>query len=221
MQSMFQCRNDIKGGASWQNPAVDHMMRNALSTSTRSYVCLVTPEYQAVYHRHFNSVELSMHSAFLSKFASFVPGNRHGLSESSHMERRHRLRELEQAEGGNSNIMQPTPQNFPLRSQISALSLVERAAGESRSRVEAQDHAALFRLPKELLLIIYKEVIGDRVLHILRRKGPKLGHAVCRFSQENASCSQCRGMKMPTGLYQSSGTGSGDLIPLLQCCRKM
>lgn len=85
-----------------------------------------------------------------------------------------------------------------------------------------QAQSRLFCLPEEILLNIYECVIGNRVLHIVRRRG-KLGHTSCKSTGEPDVCKEakCRGFKLPTGLYVLSGNGSGDLIQLLQTCRKV
>jgi hypothetical protein len=85
-----------------------------------------------------------------------------------------------------------------------------------------QIQSPLLNLPKEVLLMIYERVVGIRVLHIVRRRD-KLGHTLCISTGEPDDCKEakCRGLKLPTGLYARSGHGSGDLIQLLQTCRKV
>ena len=89
-------------------------------------------------------------------------------------------------------------------------------------KLDEQPQSLLFRLPEELLLMIYKGVIGSGLLHIVRRQR-KLGHILCQGSRDMDECMehQCRGLKLPTGTYAQRGLGNGDLIQLLQTCRKM
>ena len=89
-------------------------------------------------------------------------------------------------------------------------------------KANEQTQSLLFRLPEELLLMIYEEVVGNRLLHIVRRQR-KLGHIFCNESGDADECKehQCRGLKLPTGTYAQRGLGNGDLIQLLQTCRKM
>jgi hypothetical protein len=90
------------------------------------------------------------------------------------------------------------------------------------SKTDGQTQSPLFKLPEEILLLIYKEVIGNRLLHIVRRQ-QDLGHVLCKGSGDPDDCieNQCRGIKSPTGPYTETGPGSGDIIQLLQTCRKM
>jgi hypothetical protein len=90
--------------------------------------------------------------------------------------------------------------------------------------LDEQTQSALFKLPEELLLLIYEEVIGRRTFHIVRRSH-RLGHTTCHYntpgSQEECKEGGCRGLKVPSGLHIESGPGHGGLIQLLQTCRKM
>jgi hypothetical protein len=90
------------------------------------------------------------------------------------------------------------------------------------TKANEQTQSPLFRLPEELLLMIYKEVVGNRLLHIVRRQR-KLGHIFCNGSGDADECKeqQCRGLKLPTGTYAQTGFRNEDLIQLLQTCRKM
>jgi len=87
-----------------------------------------------------------------------------------------------------------------------------------------QTQSPLFKLPEELLLQIYEEVIGNRTFHIVRRSH-KLGHTTCHYNtpgcQEQCKEGGCRGLKVPSGLHVEAGPGHGGLIQLLQTCRKM
>lgn len=90
------------------------------------------------------------------------------------------------------------------------------------SRADEQTKSPLFKLPEELRLMIYKEVVGNRLLHIVRRQR-KLGHVPCNGNGGADDCkeNQCRGLKLPTGTYAQTGPGRGDLVQLLQTCRNM
>jgi hypothetical protein len=89
-------------------------------------------------------------------------------------------------------------------------------------RTDEQTQSLLFTLPKEILLLIYKEVVGNRHIHIIRRPH-QLGHTICKTNGDPDGCreEQCRGLKLPTGKYAQTGSGNNDLIQLLQTCRKM
>jgi hypothetical protein len=90
-----------------------------------------------------------------------------------------------------------------------------------------QAQSPLFKLPEELLLLIYEHVIGYNLFHIVRRtKQLQLGHVPCKNnlprSQEECKENECRGFKIPTGLHvRPAGPGHGSLIQLLQTCRKV
>jgi len=90
---------------------------------------------------------------------------------------------------------------------------------ESNIWTADQEQSALFKLPKELRQSIYKQVIGNSVLHIVRRPD-KLGHKRCKTNGEPDDClsTRCRGFKLDTGLY--IGCDDGNLLQLLQSCRK-
>jgi hypothetical protein len=94
------------------------------------------------------------------------------------------------------------------------------------NQLNEQTQSPLFKLPEELLLAIYEEVIGRNLLHIVRRTNQfQLGHIVCKTnvprSQEACVENKCRGLKLPTGVHAKTGRGDGGLIQLLQSCRKM
>lgn len=97
---------------------------------------------------------------------------------------------------------------------------------ESRSdqcpQTEEQNQSLLFTLPDEILLMIYKEVVGNKLIHIVRRHH-KLGHTICQTTGDPDECreDQCRGLKLPTGAYAQTGESNGDSISFLQTCRKM
>ena len=90
-----------------------------------------------------------------------------------------------------------------------------------------QTECLLLNLPQEVRCMIYREVIGDNMFHIVRRNNNfRLGHIPCDAahprSQEDCKESQCRGFKLPTGLHaRENGHGHGGLIQLLQTCRKV
>jgi len=90
-----------------------------------------------------------------------------------------------------------------------------------------QTQSPLFKLPEELLLLIYEHVIGYNLFHIVRKtKQFQLGHVPCKNnlprSQEECKENECRGFKIPTGLHvRPAGPGHGSLIQLLQTCRKV
>lgn len=83
-----------------------------------------------------------------------------------------------------------------------------------------QNTSWLFNLPKEVRLMIYEEVLGGMVFHIVRRKD-KLGHKLCKGSGDPEQCisNHCRGFKIQSGVH--AGRGNGGLIQTLQTCRKV
>jgi hypothetical protein len=103
------------------------------------------------------------------------------------------------------------------------LSLVSSSSDEDVRQslyTDQQNTSWLFNLPKEVRLMIYEEVVGGMVLHIVRRKN-KLGHKLCKGSGDPEKCisDHCRGFKIQSGVH--AGRGSGGLIQMLQSCRKM
>jgi len=87
-----------------------------------------------------------------------------------------------------------------------------------------QTQSPLLNLPPEVLLSIYKEVLGMNTIHIVRRKD-KLGHTICKINEQQSheACkhAQCRGLKLQAGVHVKAGPGYSSLLPLLQTCRKM
>jgi hypothetical protein len=103
------------------------------------------------------------------------------------------------------------------------LSLVSLSCDEDVRQslnTDQQNASWLFTLPREVRLMIYEEVLGGMVLHIVRRKN-KLGHKRCKGCGEPEKCisDQCRGFKIRSGIH--AGRGNGGLIQILQSCRKM
>jgi hypothetical protein len=86
--------------------------------------------------------------------------------------------------------------------------------------IEQQSASLLFTLPKEVRLMIYEQVLGGMVLHIIRREN-KLGHKLCKTSGDPDQCAMvhCRGFKIPSGLH--IGRGNGEIIQILQSCRRV
>ena len=89
-------------------------------------------------------------------------------------------------------------------------------------KTDKQTQSLLFTLPEEILILICKEVVGNKPFHIVRRQR-KLGSAICNTSGDPGECreNQCRGLKLPTGTYAHTGLGHGGLIQLLQTCRRL
>ncbi|CZR57230.1 uncharacterized protein PAC_07120 [Phialocephala subalpina] len=91
---------------------------------------------------------------------------------------------------------------------------------------EERDHtrSPLFKLPREILFLIYEQVIGDTILHIVRRSNG-LAHAMCcnnsSGSQEDCRDFKCRGTKLPNGVCMPNGRSHTGILPLLQTCRKI
>ena len=89
-------------------------------------------------------------------------------------------------------------------------------------RADKQTQSLLFTLPGGILLMIYKEILGDRMVHIMRRQR-KLGHTICESMGDFEECreEQCRGLKLPSGTYVHTGEANGNSVQLLQTCRRM
>lgn len=87
-------------------------------------------------------------------------------------------------------------------------------------KVDQQTASWLFKLPKEVRLMIYEEVLGGMIIHIVRRK-TRLGHKLCKGNGDPQQCisDHCRGFKVQSGVH--AGRGGGGLIQILQSCRKM
>jgi hypothetical protein len=124
-----------------------------------------------------------------------------------------------------SNGYQPVQECPPLRRERCLTPPPFGKAILQPSQFNAQTQSPLFKLPEELLILIYEEVIGSNLFHIVRRTNQlQLGHTVCKSnlprSQEDCKENECRGLKIPTGLHVKSGPGNGGLIQLLQTCRK-
>jgi hypothetical protein len=85
---------------------------------------------------------------------------------------------------------------------------------------DQQPASLLFKLPKEVRLMIYEEVLGGKIFHIVKRKN-KLGHKLCKGSGNPERCisDHCRGLKIQSGIH--AGRGDGGLIQILQSCREM
>jgi len=100
------------------------------------------------------------------------------------------------------------------------------ATGTDSPDRHPQIQSPLFHLlPDELRLMIYSQVLGNQVLHIIRRH-QKLGHTLCKNPDGSFDAcreAQCRGRKMPTGEHEAtvSSPGHGGMIQLLQTCRRI
>ena len=62
---------------------------------------------------------------------------------------------------------------FPLRSQMMA------SKSPRRGELDSKDCLLLSRLPLEVRILIYQEVLGGHMLHIIMRKGWEIGHLRC------------------------------------------
>lgn len=110
---------------------------------------------------------------------------------------------------------------LPPRKRTLSVSSSYRAENARQTLLTEQQTASLlFKLPKELRLMIYEHVLGGMVLHIVRRKA-KLGHTLCKTRADPEQCTldRCRGYKIPSGFH--TGRGNGQLVQILQTCRKV
>jgi hypothetical protein len=83
----------------------------------------------------------------------------------------------------------------------------------------SQDQSWFFsRLPKDIRLLIYEQVLGERVLHIVRRR-TKLGNMLCKAAPGHICTAECRGIKLESGI--TAGSGDGGYSQILQTCRMM
>lgn len=94
------------------------------------------------------------------------------------------------------------------------------------SQMNEQSQSPLFKFPENILLLIYEEVLGHNLFHVVRRTTRfQLGHVLCKMNtprkQEECHEHECRGMKVPSGVHVKTGPGNGGFIQLLQSCRKM
>jgi hypothetical protein len=103
------------------------------------------------------------------------------------------------------------------------LSLVSSCYDEDiRQPLHTNQQTALFfyKLPREVRLMIYEELLGGMIFHIVRRR-EKLGHKLCKGSGDPEQCisEYCRGYKVQSGFH--AGRGNGGLIQILQSCREL
>lgn len=86
--------------------------------------------------------------------------------------------------------------------------------------IKQQNASLLFALPKELRLIIYENLLGGMVFHIVKRR-TKLGHTLCKERGDPEQCilNLCRGYKIQSGVH--TGRAHGELIQILQTCRRV
>lgn len=78
-------------------------------------------------------------------------------------------------------------------------------------------------LPEEVLLEIYRYVLGRNVIHIVRRSR-SLSHATCQsesMDQDECRGLKCRGTKLPNGVSLHEGKNNDGFVALLQTCRKV
>lgn len=87
-----------------------------------------------------------------------------------------------------------------------------------------QIQSPLFNLPAGVLLLIYEQVIGKNIIHIVRRS-QTLSHATCKTEtpgdQDECRAMKCRGTKLPNGVCVPDKKSHDNFISLLQTCRKM
>lgn len=110
---------------------------------------------------------------------------------------------------------------LPRRQRTLSIPPFEHEKGtENLGMTYNQSESWLFKLPKNVRSQIYSNVLGNRVLHIVRRH-TKLGHKSCSTDASPEACllAQCRGSKTEYGIYRDSG--DGNLVQILQTCRKM
>ncbi len=117
---------------------------------------------------------------------------------------------------------QPPPIFEPLPPRAHCLT-PSPSAPDSSYHQQAQ--SILLNLPPELLSQIYREVLGDSLLHIVRRKA-RLGHRLCKIRtpgrQGECMESECRGLKIPSGWHVKPSCETDErVIGLLQTCRKV
>lgn len=92
-------------------------------------------------------------------------------------------------------------------------------------KTHSQIQAILFRqMPIEVRRLIYEEVLGGEVLHILRKRR-KLGHYVCRVEPHLCLNRACLALTDSDGVWAGwrnhSEPTDGGLLPLLRTCRKV
>ena len=142
----------------------------------------------------------------------------------------HRSRGSQYTSGYRPQVREPNHAYYDFEPEIrhlgrrkSRLSLESRShdadVGQSL-KIDQQTASWLFKLPKEVRLMIYEEVLGGMIFHIVRRK-TRLGHKLCKGSGDPEQCisDNCRGFKTESGVH--TGRGNGGLIQILQSCRKM
>lgn len=91
-------------------------------------------------------------------------------------------------------------------------------------RCDVQEQSRLLDLPSGVLENIWKYVLGDRTIHLVRRSKKLLAHTDCKAelpSIETCTKLWCTGLKLPTGFHDPPAHPSENFISLLQACRKM
>lgn len=99
----------------------------------------------------------------------------------------------------------------PRKRRLSLVSSCDDNDVKQPLNTEQQTASLLFKLPEELRLVIYEEVLGGKIFHIVRRKH-KLGHKLCKGGGNPEECisDRCRGFKIQSGVH--AGRGDGGLI---------
>ena len=126
-----------------------------------------------------------------------------------------------QPEGDEHGELEPEIRHLaPRKRPLSLISSCDDNYARQPPNTDQQTASLLFKLPREVRLMIYEELLGGKVFHIVRRK-KKLGHKLCKGIGNPEQCisDHCRGFKIQTGVH--AGRGDGGLIQILQSCREM
>lgn len=97
---------------------------------------------------------------------------------------------------------------------------------EQRQRIYEQAQSNFFaKLPAELRSLIYTEILGGNVLHIVKRE-KRLGHLRCKVNRlQDERVLGCWGINFRTtpwtGKYVYRSPTDGDLMPMLKSCKRV
>lgn len=116
----------------------------------------------------------------------------------------------------NGSMMKAGRTTSGVTSLVKMLPAFQPAPRPARQVTEDQSQSSLSRLPLEIRMQIYEEILGYQVIHISFCEKPrKMGH--CRHKKDNSfECSQSGGHHPMLSCWAKD-----EMLPLLQTCRRM
>ena len=162
----------------------------------------------------------SLSATLLWKCLSILPRPRREHGEQSINQQRAVVTQGSNVQQGQSRGYQIEYRHLPqLRRVLSVMFPSNGTEAKCMEIIGQQTESPFFRLPGEIRRMIYMQLLGDNVFHIVRRR-QKLGHIRCRASPYAGQCTSrsCRGLKLPSGVH--AGFGDGGIIQILQSCHR-